>query len=327
MPTIYWKPLELTTVHTGDDPVNLVSRLASNERWLQNFFTPQLFSTAIVSQTGASSSAQIGASSNTGSGSPLTLARFQVRGNAARHPVRVTMLALVNNSGTTGTLTVSHAGGSGTVNVTATSATAHAVTVTPTTGSAPLELTISGHTDDSNHVVLVACSARIAPADRTDGGAGLDGFAPLWGDLGNHPISTEWVSRGYNNQRALARDRVACLATLAHPDYSGTTRLAQWTNNSTNTTALGRMRVLPCDNVNRAGVISLYAFVASSVTAKIQIVIGGGQQYSLNVTASGWHHQDIDLPAEGASVTIYGQCDSGSAGDFALITAQVFRKA
>ena len=53
----------------------------------------------------------------------------------------------------------------------------------------------------------------------------------------------------------------------------------------------------------------------------------GGQQYSLSVSASGWQHQDIDLPAEGASVTIYGQCDSGSAGDFGLITAQVFRKA
>lgn len=337
MPTITYRPVDLVGIIPGlqlNTVPDIVEYIGGNDRWMNTTCAPCLFSSTLVSSTGASTSAQIGASTNANSGSPDELARWSVRGNAPRHALTLNVWAMVNNPGTTGTLTVSHGGATVTQAVTATSATAYTITITPTTGTAPLELLISGHTDDSNYLILIAAAARLAPSDRADGGTGADGYAPL-GDqfsgsttsmtAANKPIPTEWLARGWNNARALARDRVACLATLCHPMTSATTRANSWVATDTAAKLVGRLYVEQCDNVPREGVLSVYMYAGASTTGKLVIVVSGGYQYELSVSASGWQHQTIQLPAGGCVVSMYGIRSTGS-NEISLMTAQAFRQ-
>ena len=333
MPTIYWKPIDLTKISPGQKlnktGIDLASLLHGNERWVQNFYTPAVMMATYTSAFPASGSSHIGAFTNANSVSPAALTRFMVRGNAARHPVKVTALALVTNSGTTGTLTLTHGGASSTVSVTSTTAASVSVTVTPSSGSSPLEAVLSGHTDDSNHIVLVALSARLVPADRTDGGAGSDDYTPLYDLPTSKAVPTEWVGRGFNNMRALARDRVACLASLAHPlNLSGSAvRTVPWHNLTTSSALLGRLHVFECENVVRPGVVSVYIAIESGNTGKVQIIVGGGGHNIHTVTSSGWIHENVDLQKQGTHVSIYGQLDNPvSADGIALLTAQVMRR-
>ena len=335
MPTIDWKPIDLTDLvpgfRLGNSPIDLIERLAEQERWVHNFYHPPVMTAAFTNNTPATSASTTGAFTTANSGSPTTLTRFMVRENAARHPLTVKAFALVSNNGTTGTLTLTHGGASSTATVTATSATAVTLTVTPTTGSSPLEAVITGHTDDSNAIVLVSMVAHLEPADRTDGGAGADGYAPTYDVAANNGISTEYVSRAYNNIRALARDRVACLTSIAHPANDEQSRAAAltWHNLTTTSALLGRLYVLPCENATRGGVVSAYFHVGAGVSGKVQILVLGGDQTIHDVSASGWIHQDIEIPATGATVLIQSVLDataSASTGGVGLWTAQVFRK-
>jgi hypothetical protein len=337
MGTITYRPLDLVGVIPGQQlnaAPDLIEIVGGNDRWINTTCAPVLFSSSLMSATGAASASQVGAFTNAGSGSPAELARWSIRGNTIRSPITVSVWAMVNNGGTTGTLTVSHGGATATQAVTATSATAFDITITPTSGSAPLELLISGHTDDSNYVVLVAACARYAPTDREAGGTGSDGYAPLGDQLtgtgssmtyANKPVPTEWLARGWNNMRALARDRVACLATLCHPMTVATTRGNSWTAYESSAKLVGRLHVDGCDNAARSGVLSVYMYAGASTTGKLVVMIGGGHKYELTINASGWQHQTIDLPAGPTVISMYGIRSTGS-NEVSLMTAQVFRQ-
>lgn len=336
MPTITYKPLNLVGVIPGQQmsaTPDMMAVVGGNDRWVNTTCAPLLFSTSLMSVTGAATALQVGASTNASSGSPGELARWMVRGNTIRSPITVSVWALVNNAGTAGTLTVSHGGATVAQAVTATTATAFDIAITPTSGTAPLELLISGHTDDSNYVVLVAACARYAPTDRADGGTGADGYAPLGdqftGSLSsmtrdNKPVPTEWLARGWNNMQALARDRVACLATLCHPMGSATKRANSWVTISASASTLGRLFVDGADNLARSGVLSVYVYAGAGTTGKLVVMVGGGHQYELTISASGWQHQTIDLPATPVTITMYGIRSTGS-NEISLMTAQVFR--
>ena len=337
MGTIKYKPIDLVGVIPGQQlnaTPDLIELVGGNDRWLNTTCAPVLFSSSLMSVTGAASASQVGAFTNAASGSPAELARWSVRGNTIRSPITVSVWALVLNGGTTGTLTISHGGATATQAVTATSATAFDISITPVSGSAPLELLISGHTDDSNYVVLVAACARYVPTDREDGGTGADGYAPLGDQLtggassmtfANKPVSTEWLARGWNNMRALARDRVACLATLCHPMTTPTTRGNSWVAYEASAKMVGRLHVDQCDNVGRGAVLSVYMYAGASTTGKLVIVLAGGYQYELTVSASGWQHQALELPNGPTMITMYGIRSTGS-NEISLMTAQLFRQ-
>ena len=348
--TIYYKPLDLSQVAPGckvaapDQPPLMVT-IGGNDRWINASYTPQLFSCVLCTDPTSIADNSTGASTNANSGSPDVLARFIIMGNAALRPVDVTVFALVNNGGTTGTLTVAYGGATTTQNLTNTTAARYLITVDPTSGSAPQELTISGHTDDSNYVVLVAVLGRYSVTDRTSGGAGADGYIPF-GDMAgsiaqssvasNAPVTTEMMGRGWNNMRAIARDRVACLATLQRPQNLFTSRKT-WNTNDANGELIG-MVAIPDRSDNVARTIRISCYAVCSGTAAGKITLGGMYNATFNVTTSGsWQHYTFTLPAmygygSGPSsflswgvVTATGMISSGS-GFINLLALQVFRE-
>jgi hypothetical protein len=334
MPVIKYRPIDLIGIIPGLQlnlgAPDMVGLVGGNDRWVNTTCAPVLFSSSLMAATGASSSSYVGAFTN--AGSATALARWTVRGNTIRSPIVVSVWALVSSGGTTGTLTISHGGATVTQTVTATAATAVDVTITPTTGTAPLELLISGHTDTAGYVVLVAACARYAPVDRPDGGTGADGYAPM-GDpytgggmyLDNMPVTTEWLARGWNNMRAIARDRVACLATLCHPMTAAAVRGNSWTASASTAKLVGRLHVDSADNVPREAVISVYVYAGASTTGTLVIMVAGGYQYQLTVSASGWQHQAIVLPPAPVVVSMYASVATGS-NEISLMTAQIFRE-
>jgi len=338
MPTIDYKPMDLSYLVPGISPVGggsvppLWERLGDKDRWLATTYSPSLFSSVFGNGTAA-----VGALTNAASGSPDTLGRWIVMGNASRRPVVVSLYALVNNSGTTGTLTVTYGGGTTTQAVTATSATSFTVTVTPTTGTAPLELKITGHTDDSNYLGVVCASGRLQHVDRYDGGIGSDGYTPL-GDAfntasysasspvaANKPISTELVSRGWNNVRAIARDRVACLATLQRPQNVLATR-PWWATDAPSCVLSGMLWVPPSDTVVRDYRLSWYTLATGDAAGTALALVDGSQAHEAAITTSGgWTHDTITLPPNGGTIAFNVQKDSG-AGLVGVTAAQVFRE-
>ena len=338
MPTIDYKPVDLAYLVPGISPVGggaappLWERLGDKDRWLATTMSPSLFCSFYGNASG-----NAGATTNAASGSPDTLGRWIVMGNAARRPVTLAIYALVTNSGTTGTITATYGGGSATQAVTATTATLHTFDVTPTTGTAPLELKITGHTDDSNYISVVAVAGRLKNVDRYDGGAGSDGYAPL-GDAfntasysasspvaANKPISTELVSRGWNNVRAIARDRVACLATLQRPQHIVATR-PWWTTDGPTCTLGGMLWVPPSDSSVRSYRLSWYTLASGSAAGTAIAMVKGSQHHEAAIsTSGGWTHDTITLPPTGGTIAFYAEKTSGT-GSVGVTAAQVFRE-
>lgn len=331
MPTIRWKPFDLTRWNPGQKldkgGADVVTTLHDADRWIQNFCRPLLFSFITSNQTVSPRSDDVGL--GTSATSAQTLARLIVHNNKARHPLRLDLIALVTDTSTTGTVTVNYAGGSSTGLVTVTTAGPMAsIVVTPSAThdmSSPNEVTIKGHAAGGGTLIIVCGSGHLEPADRPDGGAGADGYIPLYDIPTNRAIPTEWVGRGYNNMRSIARDRVACLATLIHGQNIFSSRSGDWISEDTAPKALGRVYVMGCDNVKRAGVVSFYVGITGA-TGKAYLIAGTGNNTIHTISSSGWIHQDIEIPKAGCFVTVYGEKDSAS-GVIALLSLQVFRKA
>ena len=335
MPTIKYEPLDLVGMIPGRrlqaPGVDIFDTLGRNDRWLHATHAPSLFSALLTNEFPADSAAEIGAFT-TVTGSNETLAVFNVQGNAAKHPIIVDMVALVSAGSTTGTIRVTYGGAASSVTTTSTTATSLSVTVTPSSTSAPDQLEIQGSTDTSAAVVVVAVAARFAPADRSDGGADAAGYIPFGDDFdssystttpiaANKGIPTEILGRGWNNCRAIGRDRVVCLATVAHPLHTLNRSGRPWTHKGSAPALLCRLYVPPCDVVTRPGRVSVYFVAPAAATATIGV--SGGYSYPVTISSTGWHHQVIELQPQGTIVTISGVSASGVLG---LATAQVFRE-
>ncbi len=339
MPTIDYKPMDLAYLVPGINPVGggtvppLWERLCNTDRWVHTTHTPSLFSSTFGLVTGTST----GATSAASSGSPEVLGRWIVMGNAERRTVTVSVWALVDNAGTSGTLRASYGGATVSVAVTATTAALHTIDVRPTSGSAPLELSIDGYTDDANSVVLVAASAQLKAEDRSAGGADSSGYAPM-GDTydaayqatspaaTNKPISTELVSRAWNNCRAIARDRVACLATIQHPHNTVADRQG-WSTDGGDPALVGVAWVPPgATYTPRTFRVSWYVVASGTAAGTAVLLAGGSEQASVSVTTAGaWVHSTITMGVQGGPVSVSAAKTSG-AGYVALLALQVFRE-
>lgn len=340
MPTIDYKPINLLNMVPGISPKGggvvppIWERLGDKDRWISTTYTPILFSCVFGNGHGAA----VGASTNASSGSPDKLARFIVLGNAARRGIKVQFLAGVNNAGTTGTITVEHGGATETLSVTATSPTWSAVTITPTTGTAPLELLIKGHTDDANYLGIESVTARYVDTDIYSGGEGDDGYAPLGDGFNTHsysasspvadnkPISNELVSRGFNNMRAIARDRVACLATLQHAQNTSSLR-PWWVAFSTALTMTSILRVPASHEGARSFRLAVYVQAVAGTTGKAVALINGSEEITMELsTGSGaWFYNTITLDTSHSNgIAFYCQRLTGT-GQVGVSAAQVFR--
>ena len=258
-------------------------------------------------------------------------------GNAAPRTVTVSVWALVTSGGTTGTLRASYGGATVSATVTATAATLHTISVRPTSGSAPLELAVDGYTDDSNHVVLVAAAAHYEAEDRSSGGADAAAYAPM-GDTfdaayaatspaeADKPISTELVSRGWNNCRAMARDRVACLVTIQHPHHTSGLRQA-WNTDGADSSLVGMAWLPPgTTDVPRTYRVSWYVIASGDASGTAVLVADGSQQASSSVSTTGaWVHSTITMGAQGGTVAVTASKSAGT-GFVSLLALQIFRE-
>lgn len=338
MGTLYYKPIDLSYMVPGITPIGggsvppLWSRLGDLDRWINTTHTPQLFGSTFGTNAGGYQAAV----TNAASGSPDTLGRWIIMGNAARRPVTVYADAAVDNPGTTGTLTVTYGGATVTQAVTATSIALHTITITPTTGTAPLELKITGHTDDSNYLALFSACAVTAQTDLYAGGIGSDGYAPLGDSFNtdsysttspvadNKPITTELVSRAWNNTRAIARDRVACLASFQRAQ-NNTAR--PWWATTEGTPQLSAMLwVPPSDSVTRDYRLSWYTQASGDAEGTGVVVADGSQTHSTAISAAGgWTHDTISLSPLGGSIAFYVVKTAGT-GFLGVSAAMVFRE-
>lgn len=340
---IHYKPLDTSTLAPGTTVYHatneIVERIGDNDRWVNTSYTPCLFASVIGAGPDTSPTVLHGAATNAGSGAPEPICRWIIMGNTIRRTVALSIQAAVSAGSTTGTLTITYGGATVTQSVTATSPQRYDIEITPTSGTAPLELLITGYTDNSNYVTVMAAAARYKAADRIHGGEGADGYIPF-GDLqdgsysagspvaANKPISTELLSRGWNNMRALARDRVACLATLQRPQNS--TGRGFNTAYGTDPVLVGRLWVPRAEGSGnkRPGRLSWHAYsTGGGGTAGLIVAKYWGAEFSDTVTAApgAWTHKDIDLMYLGGEVQFYATRTAG-AGTIHLSAAQVFRE-
>ena len=352
MPTdrVYYRPLDLSLLTPGQrvrqiDGPPMLESMGANDRFIHTTHAPNLFCCTIGGEPSGSVMPLTAAKTAAASGAPDDLARFVIMGNATRRALRIKVLTMVDSG--TGTLKVTHGGVTVTETVTNTSPAAHTIDITPTSGSAPAELLIQGYTAGTERLFLISATGQFHVADRTTGGADAAGYIPLGDNAASTtgslvedgaPLTTEWVSRGWNNMRAIARDRVACLATLQNPNNELAGR-ASWNWNGSTPQMAGLLMVpVTSENFDRNIRISVYAVTsAAGVEGKVWVGAGAGTVagHSINVTSTGaWSHIGAVLPASRPAqgsmclpIVFSAQWNTGSTSGYTnLLAAQVLKE-
>jgi hypothetical protein len=257
--------------------------------------------------------------------SATTVLRFQMPANEDNEDLAVWVRWKMDSGPTLSTMTVLVDSSSiGTITTTSTSFTNQTLTGTPTgTGTREVEIQLhrTGGSGGDNAYIEAVC-LYLSPAAPA---AGILSSGFIRADSGwytaDQPIPSERAARLLNGPPLIARDRPACVFTMAQDLAGGAGR--RWAESGSSYALVFRCWVANARNEG-AGLLRLYAYPDGTSTAVAHTLVEYGSQ-TWALTANGWATTTV-YPVEGGGwLSIWMKVGSGS-GDAYPGALQIWRE-